>query len=58
MTQLHHLVVFFLAVTLLSYDPVSSRIYQTEDAIILEGKREVLRGFALWPNFDCNEFTG
>ena len=40
MTQVRHLTAAFLAVVLLlCTGPVSARVYQTDDAIIVEGKK-------------------
>ena len=40
MTQVRHLTAAFLAVVLLLCSgPVSARVYQTDDAIIVEGKK-------------------
>lgn len=55
MTRLRPLVVLFLVVTLLlSCHPTSSGlVYQTEDAIVVEGKKEA--GFSLRLNSDCEQ---
>ena len=47
MTQVHHLTIALLAVVFLCSSPISARVYQTDDAIIVEGKNLLLFHFLL-----------